>query len=209
MLRFFREKLSSNSLKQRVLFSMLLFLALFFGVVVISYFFLPEGFLKNKNPIQNWETSSNTFILMLQIFFYNMLSVLVIVLGSLFAQKKETETNYLSIGYLALFTLICINGVVLGTWSFSITDEVVPPLIGRIARTFDLMHRAGLWEMTGQLLITCAVAHIAMVLTSGKNTVTRKIRDIHLTRAERTILTIGFTLMLVGAVIESIAINTL
>ena len=208
MYKFFREKLSSNSLKQRVLFSMLFFLILFLGVVVISYFFLPEGLLKSKNPLQNWETSNNTFTLTLQIFFYNMLSVLVIVLGSLFGQKKEVEANYLSIGYLALFTQFCINGVVLGTWSFSMTSEAIP-LLERIVRTFDLTHRAGLWEMLGQLLITCAVAHIATVLSSGKNTVTRKIRDIQLTTAEKIILATGFALMLVGAIIESFAINSL
>ncbi|MHB8072383.1 hypothetical protein [Desulfosporosinus fructosivorans] len=208
MLGFFREKLSSNSLKTRVLFSTLLFLVLFFGVVLISYFFLPEGFLKNNNPLHNWETSSNTFILTLQIFFYNMLSVLVIVLGSLFGQKKESEANYFSIGYLAIFTQICINGVVLGTWSFSMAGEAVP-LLDRVTRTFDLTHRAGIWEMMGQLLITCAVAHIATVLTSGKKTVTRKIRDIHLTSAEKIVLISGFALMLVGAIIESIGINTL
>lgn len=208
MYKFFREKLSSNSLKQRVLFSMLFFLILFLGVVVISYFFLPEGLLKSKNPLQNWETSNNTFTLTLQIFFYNMLSVLVIVLGSLFGQKKEVEANYLSIGYLALFTQFCINGVVLGTWSFSMTSEAIP-LLERIVRTFDLTHRAGLWEMLGQLLITCAVAHIATVLSSGKNTVTRKIRDIQLTTAEKIVLAAGFALMLVGAIIESFAINSL
>lgn len=208
MMRFFRENLSSNSLKQRVLFSMLLYLALFFGVVVISYFFLPEGLLKSKNPLQNWETSNNTFTLTLQIFFYNMLSVLVIVLGSLFGQKKESEANYLSIGYLALFTQFCINGIVLGTWSFSMAGEAIP-LLERIVRTFDLTHRAGLWEMLGQLLITCAVAHIATVLTNDKNTVTRKIRDIHLTTAEKIVLMTGLGLMLVGAIIESIAINSL
>lgn len=91
MVRYFLEKLSSNSIKQRVLFSMLLFLALFLGVVVISYFFLPEGLLKSKNPLQNWVTSNNTFTPTLQIFFYNMLSVLVIVLGSLFGQKKNPK----------------------------------------------------------------------------------------------------------------------
>ena len=207
MWKFFREKLSSNSLKQRIIFSMLLFLVVFFGVTVISYYFLPEGFLKSKNPLQNWETSSNTFSLTLQIFFYNMLSVLVIILGSLFGQKKESQANYLSIGYLAFFTPICINGVVLGTWSFSMAGEAVP-LFERIFGTFDLT-RAGLWEMMGQLLITCAVAHIATILTSGKKTVTRKIRNIHLTGAEKVVLMTGFALMMIGAIIESIAINIL
>ncbi len=208
MLNFFREKLSSDSLKQRVLFSILLFLVLFFGVVVASYYFLPEGLLKSKNPLQNWETSNNTFILTLQIFSYNMLSVLVILLGSLFAQKKETQANYLSIGYLPLFTQICINAVVLGTWSFSMAGVAVP-LHERIFRTFDLAHRAGIWEMIGQLLITCSVAHISIILTNGKQTVTRKFKNIHLMRAEKIVLMTGFILMFFGAIIESIAINSI
>lgn len=119
----YREKLSSNSLKERVIFTALLFLVLFFGVTIFSYFLLPEGLLKNKNPLQSWETSSNTFILTLQIFFYNILSVLVIFLGSLFGQKKEQENNYLSVGYIASLGLICVNAVVLGTWSFSVVKQ--------------------------------------------------------------------------------------
>lgn len=208
MLKYFRGKLSSDSIKERLLFTFLLFLILFFGVVIISYLFLPEGFLKNKNPLQNWRTSSNTFILTLQIFFYNMLSVLVIICSSLFGKKKEVETSYLSVGYLTFFTLIFINGIVLGTWSFSMGSAAVP-LLFRIARTFDLAHRAGLWEMMGQMLITCAVAHLSLIFTSDKNTVTRKTKDIHLKKSEKIVLIVGFALMLIGAIVESIAINAL
>lgn len=205
-MRYFREKLSSNSLKERIIYSVILFFVLFFGAMFISYFLLPEGLLKNKNPLQSWDTSDNTLILTLQIFFYNLLSVLAIVLASLFGQKKESEANYLSIGYVAFFTLISINGLVLGTWSFSVESEAVP-LLGRITRTFDLVHRAGLWEMMGQLLVTCAIAHIATVLTSGKNTVTRKIREIRLKNSEKAALMVGIVFILIGAVIESISIN--
>ena len=132
----------------------------------------------------------------------------MIFFGSLFGRKKEKEANYLSLGYLAFYVQICINGVVLGTWSFAAADTAVP-LIARITHSFDLVHKAGLWEMMGQLLITCAVAHIATVLTNGKETVTRKIKDVHLTTAEKIALTAGFALMLAGAIIESIAINSL
>lgn len=187
---------------------MLLFLVVFFGVTIISYYFLPEGILKSKNPLQNWETSSNTFSLILQIFFYNMLSVLFIILGSLFGQKKESKTNYFSIGYVAFFTQICISGVVLGTWSFSMAGEAIP-IFDRILGIFDFIHTAGLWEMMGQLLITCAIAQMAIILTNGKKTVTRKIRDIHLKRAEKLVLMTGFALMMIGAIIESVAINIL
>lgn len=205
---YLRQRLSSNSLRERLSFTILLFIVLFFGIMTISYFLLPEGILKNKNPLQNWETSDNTVILTLQIFFYNMLSVLMIALASLFGKKKETEANYLSVGYLVLFAQICINGIVVGTWSFSLGGEAIP-FFGRIIRTFDLAHRAGLWEMMGQLLITCSLAHISIVLTSGKDTITRKIKSIHLKRSEAFVLIVGFALMAAGAVIESIAINSL
>ena len=67
MLNFIRKKLSGNSVKQRIIFSTLLFLTLFFSVAVISYYLLPDGFLKGKNPLQNWQTSANNFVLTLQI----------------------------------------------------------------------------------------------------------------------------------------------
>ncbi len=205
---YLRQKLSSNSLRQRLSFTVLLFIILFFGVMTVSYFLLPEGVLKNKNPLQNWETSDNTAILTMQIFFYNMLSVLMIAFASLFGKKKESETNYLSVGYLVFFVQICINGIVVGTWSFALGGEAIP-FLNRITRTFDLAHRAGLWEMAGQLLITCSLAHISAVLTSGNDTITRKIRSIRLNKGEALALIVGFALMLAGAVIESIAINSL
>ncbi len=205
---FLLKKLSSSSLKERILFCSIAFITLFFGMTIISYYFLPEGFLKNKNPLHSWETSKSIFISALQIFFFNQLSVVVIIFGSLFGQKQERDINYFSIGYLALFTQIFINGIVLGTWSFSMGSEAVP-LFSRITRTFDLLHRAGLWEMYGQLLIACSVANISIILTSGKNTITKKFRDIHLSRAEKLAFSVGLLLMLTGAVIESISINSL
>ncbi len=208
IIKLLYRKLSSNSLKERVIFAFLLFLILFFGVLIISYLLLPEGLLKNKNPLQSWDTSSNTAVLTMQIFFYNMLSVLVIFLSSLFGQKKEQDKDYLSIGYTTFFGMICLNAIILGTWSFSVQSEAVP-LLNRITRTLDLAHRAGLWEMTGQLLITCSLAHISIVLTNGKNTTTKKFRDIHLTWLEKLTLVMGFILMFIGAVVESIAINAL
>lgn len=207
-MNYLRQKLSSDRVGVRIIAALILFFILFFGVMTISYYFLPEGLLKNKNPLQNWEASVNTFVLTLQIFFYNQLSVLLILLGSLFAKKKDGEKNYLSVGYTAFFLFISINAIVLGTWSFSVTSEAVP-LLGRFTRTFDLAHRAGLWEMLGQLLITCSAAQIATVQTSGKTTVTRKLKDIHLSAGEKVAFLGGLALMLVGAVVESVAINSI
>lgn len=201
-------KLSSYKLVHRLPCAIFLFLIIFISVTIISYFLLPEGLLKNKNPLHSWENSSNTLLLILQIFFYNMLSVVIILFGSFFGQKKETEANYLSIGYLGFFVLIIQNAIVLGTWSFSVVSTA-PALFPRIIGSFDLLHRAGLWEMLGQLLITCSLAHIATICSNGKKTVTRKLRDIHLSTSEKLVLLIGFAFMLTGAIIESISINSL
>ena len=207
---FVRGKLSSDRLGERIGSAVLLFWVLFFTMVILSYYILPEQLLKNKNPMQNWEADGNSIILTLQIFFYNMLSVGVIVTGSLFGQKKESNANYLSIGYLAFFVQICINGVVLGTWSFSMGDTAsAPALISRILGTFDVVHRAGVWEMMGQMLITCALAQITIIRSNGKQTTTRKFKEIHLTRSEKLVLLLGFVMMLTGAIIESIAINNI
>jgi len=208
MIRYIRGKLSGESLRDRLLFAFLTFLILFFGAMAVSYFLLPEGFLKNKNPLQSWEESGDVAVLALQIFSYNMLSVLFILLGSLFGGKKDAEAGYFSVGYVAFFTQIALNGVVLGTWSFSMGGPAVP-LIDRVIRTFDLMHRAGLWEMMGQMLIACSAAGVAIVQTSGKSTRTRKLREIRLTRAEGITLALGLMLMLAGAIVESAAILAL
>lgn len=204
---FFRKKLGSNSLKERIIWTVVLFFVTFLGLVLISYYLLPEGLLKNKNPLQSWETSGNTLILTLQVFFYNLLSILIITLASLFGNKKADEANYFSVGYIAFFTLIAINSIVLGTWSFSVESKAVP-LIDRIIGTFDLAHRAGLWEMMGQLLVTCATAHIATILSSGRDTITKSIREIRLANSEKAALLTGIVFLLIGALVESISINT-
>ena len=205
---YIRKKLSSNNIIERTITTAVLFSAIFFGGMIISYFLLPEGLLKNKNPLMSWDVSDNSLLLALQILFYNLLSVVVIIAASLFGSRKTEEENYLSAGYTAFFTLIAINSVVLGTWSFSVETEAVP-LLGRIAGVFDLAHRAGLWEMAGQLLITCAVAHISIIQTGGNLTTKRKIRDIRLTNPEKAALIAGFALMIIGAVVESISISNL
>mgnify|MGYP000852397332 FL=1 len=203
-----RNKLCSSDLRTRIQITFLIFIILFFGVTVFAYYLLPEGLLKNKNPLQNWEASGNAIISAIQIFLYNSMSIMVIFLGSLFGRKKESETQYLSLGYQAFFTLITINAIVLGTWSFSVESESLP-LITRLLRTFDLLHRAGLWEMSGQLLFTCSLAQSAIVLTNGKNTTTGKIKDIHLIRSERIAIVVGILFLLVGALVESTAINNI
>lgn len=59
--------------------------------------------------------------------------------------------------------------------------------------------------MLGQLLIVCAIAHISIVLTNGKET--KPFQSIRLLKSGQRALVLDVFMMLVGAVVESIAIN--
>lgn len=207
-MKYIHDKLGSPNLKERILWSVGLFFVLFFTVTTLSYYLLPQGLLKGKHPLQNWDTSKNIFVCTMQILGFNSISAVVMVVGNFFSQKKVYHKNYVAIGYVAFFFLICLNAVVLGTWSFSV-ESTPMPLWGRVFRTFDLAHRAGLWEMLGQLLIVSATVPIGIVITNGKQTTTRSIRSVSLSRAEWWVLISGVLFMLIGAVVESIAINTI
>lgn len=206
-MNFIHDKLGSKSLKERITWGVILFFSIFFICVIISYYFLPEGILKGKNPLHNWNTSNNIVICAFQIFSFNMISAIIIVAAGLFGQKKTYHKNYLSIGYFAFYGLICINAVVLGTWSF-LVESVPVPLLERFFRTFDIVHRAGLWEMLGQLTIACATAKISIILTNGKETVINHISSIRLSKKEQWVAVFGVVLMVIGAIVESLAINT-
>lgn len=200
-----KEKLTSENVVTRILTLTILFLVVFFSVTVLSYCCLPEGFLLRRTKLTDFETSENIVLCALQIFMYNMISVVVIIAGSLIAQKKEGEKSYKTYGCVGFFVLISLNAITLGTWSFTVNTNVVP-LLGRIFRTFDIVHNAGLLEMYGQLLITAAFATKYLLLAEGKKATTRKIRDIKMKKSEVFVLICGFALMLVGAFIESNAI---
>ncbi|MGE5591059.1 MAG: hypothetical protein ACM3ZA_10660 [Bacillota bacterium] len=177
----------------------------FVSVTVISHCLLPDGFLRNKHPLQNWETSPNLLTSTAQIFFYNLISVAVILFSNLFSSRARKTDSFMSLGYLAFFAQIAINAVVLGTWSFSVARDAVP-LLHRITGMFDLLHRAGMWEMIGQLLILCATAKTPLVIMDRNETTTRSWRSIRLTQQEVLALAVGLLSILTGASVESYGI---
>ncbi|MGL6173525.1 MAG: hypothetical protein ACRC1P_02850 [Cellulosilyticaceae bacterium] len=195
-------KLHDQSIMTRMIWCTFIFLIVFFSVTIISYFVLPQGFLLSKNRMADFETSNTFWICTMQIFGYNMMSILLILIGSLVAKKKANEECYISYGYIGFVIYITLNAITLGTWSFTVNTNSVP-LIGRLLRTFDIMHNAGLLEMYGQLLITCGLANKYLLLTDGKNTITRSVRELKFCRSEAIVLVIGLLLMLIGAGIES------
>jgi hypothetical protein len=84
--------------------------------------------------------------------------------------------------------------------------EAAPDLSGRLFRTFEIWHRAGLWEMTGQIIIVCALADIAIIKTKGKEAIYSKLKDIKISKKEIAVALLGISFMILGAMIESFAI---
>lgn len=200
MIRFVRKRLYSDNIWNRIVTLVCIFCFVFFGVTIISYYLLPEGFLSNQNAMRDFETSASLLVCAFQIFFFNMISVLLIVFASLFSNKKNGI--YVSYGYYCFVLLITLNAITLGTGSFS--DVIVDvPLFERLISMFDITKHAGFIEMLGQILITCSVANKSLVMTDGKQIITRKIKEINCSKMEIVVFISGLLLMFFGALIES------
>ena len=197
-----REKLTSDKLFDRIIALTIIFLLVFFGVTILSYYLLPEGFLLNKNNGTNFNTSTNIIICTLQIYAWNMISVVAIFIGSLFSKKNNEKQQYLSLSYLVFIVLILLSAITLGTWSFSVNTESVP-LLERIISMFHITERAGLVELYGMLLITCSLANKSLVMSIKNKTITKKMKDIKWNKKEIICAVCGMLLMLIAAFIES------
>ena len=197
-----REKLTSDKLFERIITLTIIFLLVFFGVTILSYYLLPEGFLLNKNNGTNFNTSTNIIICTLQIYAWNMISVVAIFIGSLFSKKNNDQQQYLSLSYFVFIVLILFSAITLGTWSFSFKTESVP-LLERIISMFHITERAGLVELYGMLLITCSLANKSLVMSIKNKTITKKMKDIKWNKKEIICAVCGMLLMLIAAFIES------
>ena len=197
-----REKLTSDKLFERIITLTIIFFLVFFGVTILSYYLLPEGFLLNKNNGTNFNTSTNIIICTLQIFAWNMISVVAIFIGSLFSKKNNDQQQYLSLSYFVFIVLILLSAITLGTWSFSFKTESVP-LLERIISMFNITERAGLVELYGMLLITCSLANKSLVMSIKNKTITKKMKDIKWNKKEIICAICGMLLMLIAAFIES------
>lgn len=205
MINNIKKNMTSDNVAVRIITTCILLFIFFFTITILSYYLLPQGLLLNKNSIKNWDTSPNLIISALQIISYNLISVIVLLFGNIFLVRKNKSQCFMPLGYLGFFAMISVNAVTLGTWSFSVITTSIP-LIQRIIGTFDILHRAGLWEMIGQLFIVCATVKISLIITDGKETTTKSWKTIKLSRQEITIISLGLILMLIGAFIESYAI---
>ncbi|NLW42544.1 MAG: hypothetical protein GXY89_05355 [Tissierellia bacterium] len=203
-----KRNMTSDNVGVRIITTYICLLIIFISVTIVSYYLLPQSLLRNKHPLQNWDTSPDLAISTIQILSYNLISVVVILFANLFSNRKNKTHYFMPLGYTTFFVLILINAVTLGTWSFSFGTGGIP-LADRIIRIFDIFHSAGLWEMSGQLFILCATAKISLVMIDGKETIIRNWKTIKLSKLEIIVFVMGLILMIIGAFVESYAIINL
>lgn len=86
-----REGMISDRVSERILWLTLVFFLVFFGTTILSFYLLPEGFLRRKNAIGDFQTSENLFLCAAQIFLYNMLSVAFLFLAAPSPEKRKAR----------------------------------------------------------------------------------------------------------------------
>lgn len=200
-----REKLTSDNLYERIITLTIIFFLVFFGITILSYYLLPDGFLLNKNNETNFDTSMNIIICTFQIFAWNMISVVAVFISGLFSKKNDCKQKYLSLSYFTFIVLVSLAAVTLGTWSFTVNAKSVP-LFERIISMFNITERSGLVELYGILLITCAISNKSLIMTMKNKTITQNIKNIKWSKKEIICVVCGILLVLIAAFIESRAI---
>lgn len=195
-------KQNKANLPYRIARTVSFFVLWFFVVSIISYFALPEGILRSSNEAKDIAEQASFWPLAMSILIRNMFPALGLCIGCLVSIQIK-KVNY-PFAYLGLFTMFSINGVTLGTWSFSQAASAAPPLWDRMVRSFDLIHRAGLWEMTGLCLMVAALSNAAIIqIIDGKAVANPK--NFKLTKADWLCLACGILLLVIAAMVESSA----
>jgi hypothetical protein len=180
------------------------FFILLLSVMILSYFLLPDGFMRGKHPFTGFQLSSGLWVSTLQIFAYNLIFTLLTISANLFARKSRVcPENFKPLGYLAFWGVTMTTAIYMGTWSQEIVTSA-PSLPHRFLRFLDIIHQGGLWELSGYLLAATASFRFTHMYTNGKNDVARRNwRDVFLTTPEKVLFTFAFILLLRGAYIES------
>ncbi len=202
---WFRGLFASPSVAVRIGATCVAGLVWFIVCSIVGYFALPQGMLRRPDPVTVTPSASQVAT---GVFFFNMISVILIVFAGLFAKRCCPESPYLSLGYLVLLVQFTLNGLTLGTWSFSSAPAgAAPDLIHRLAGMANVARASGLWEMAGQSIIAASLALRSRVLYgSGKPTI-QPWTSVRPTRREAVLFVLGIMFIGVGALIEGAVIT--
>lgn len=128
-------------------FNTILFLITWF----LSYTFLPDAILRGRTgaAIIGDKAASSYLAEFLSIAAYNLF-----VLGMIIAANWTLKVRCYPLGYLIPIYLVGIYAVTLGTNSFSI------PLDERMAPTFEVLTRSGIYEIAAYILMAASTYKI-------------------------------------------------
>jgi len=121
---------------------------LFITAWALSYRLLPEGILRGRTAASMLagETAAATFLVE-----WGRIFAVNLVMGSLIlAANRVLRFNGFALGYLIPLVWSVIYGITLGTNSFAI------PLAQRLAPSFAVLERAGVYEILAYLLASVA-----------------------------------------------------
>lgn len=184
------------------------FLLIYISVTMVSYFLLPDGILRGKNPVVSaLELSPDLWVSTLQIFGYNLIPTFSVIGCNLLAQASMvSKEKFVPVGYKVFWTIIVVAALILGTWSFEVVTSA-PSLCSRLIRGFDILHHAMFYELSAYLLAAVTSFKFTLQYSDGKKIISsKKWKSIKLTTSEKIIFVLAFVLLFWGAFIESYGI---
>ncbi len=135
----------------------------------LSYFFLPEGVLRGKNLAfvlaGDDLAGGSVWLEGVRIFAINLSVMVLLVIGP---NLLRDEKGY-PLGYMSATVVSLIYAVVLGTDSFTLSQG------GKIAPTWEIFTRSGIYEITAYILAATATYGLSRYQLQGqwpKQTVT-------------------------------------
>lgn len=185
-----------------------IYFLLLYSVILLSYFILPDGMLKGWNPFVNaLNLSPDLLTAAVQIFLYNIVILIIILLCGLLAEEPPIcKGYYLPLSYFVLLIQIITYGIIIGTWSFEMASSTKPGLYSILTRPFK---GAGLLEFSAYILMSCVSFSITKWFSNRKTIVkARPWSDIRLNAVEWAIFALSFIMLFLGALKEAYGIST-
>ncbi|MDF1520505.1 MAG: hypothetical protein P1P73_08495 [Brevefilum sp.] len=118
-----------------------------------SYFFLPEGIIRGKSAtvIVGDEAARSFFTEFLRIAAYNLFISMVLIIAANWIFK----VGCFPLGYMIPLYFVILYAILLGTNSFAI------PLPERMAPSFAVLKRSGIYEMIAFILMAASTHRIS------------------------------------------------
>jgi len=126
---------------------------IFLIVWTASYFFLPEGIIRGKTAtvIVGDQAAKSFFVEFIRIAAYNLFFAMVLIIAANWIFK----VGCYPLGYLIPLYFVILYAILLGTNSFAI------PLQEKMAPSFAVLRRSGIYEMIAFILMAASTHGIS------------------------------------------------